>query len=397
MTGTPGPSNAPGTTENTNATQQQAESSNSSGRRRKPTEELITLPSIVKRFMENDPDLSSADAKEYGKAQLEANMQYKVLRLAKPRSPVPDDNNDEDNSPDSGKIPKQVHRQVEHMPKLTMRNWHSWLIDLKYAVSSSQIISDILFGDVDNSHPRYNAALDKALVSLLRLASDRTGSNNISMYIDHRQDWGAREMLEYLRVELTKADEVAKSQVLMDLSRLRVIDHDIEKLIHDIHEIRHRGSLVGQEVSKAQVVVQLTNITKFSTYKSVWENLETNGQAHDYDKIVSALLARWQSYKQANLQRDRAALSSTASRGNATDKSRLTRQEAYWVGKKNGDKPAACYNCGLTGHIARACPTNPAADTKVTAKAASSSDQPANAAPPSGQQIQTSTAAQAQH
>lgn len=75
--------------------------------------------------MENDPDLNIAEAKEYGKAQLEANMQCKVLRLAHPKPPIPDDNESKENITSFSKIPKQVHRQVEHMPKLTMPNWHS--------------------------------------------------------------------------------------------------------------------------------------------------------------------------------------------------------------------------------------------------------------------------------
>lgn len=313
-----------------------------------PIEELKDIRSIIKRFQQDEPTASKEDVQSWAKDQLIANN---LLREERERTKHATSHSTQqqqvvtgevsDNATSSYGIPRDVQRRVEIMPKLTKENWHGWLRDLKFALKGVPLLGDIIFGDVDANHPRYNRQLDEALVGLIRIACDKTGSNNVSRLIDAREDWGAREMIAYMGEELTKANEIAKGQVLMDLSRVRVVNNDIDQLLHDIDAITRRGTLLGMDVSSDQKVVQLANCSRYGPFRSVWEQLETQGTASDFDSVVAALLARHRAVKVANLNREARA---------AALKARATRDN----GVRRSNK-GPCYKCGQDGHIARDC------------------------------------------
>lgn len=292
-------------------------------------------------------------------------------------------------------IPRDVSKQLDNITKLEFDNFHTWRLDLETALESIPSAHGMIFGDVDADHPDYNKILDIRLAGIIRSICDMDGSKNVRYILDSKTKWsGGRELFASIQFELSKLNKIQAAQCLGDMSRVRLINNDIEKAIFQVRDIKNRGRQLGVDFPPQHMVQTLLNCSGYSNaYKDIWVQLETMGQTTDFDTVAAALLTKWRRLQNEPHHREPRAAALNAKenvkengkengKNNANSASLpakprlLTPEEAYLIGKRdpnNPDEPAKCYNCGRPGHIAINCPerrrlTLPA-KTSVTASA----------------------------
>lgn len=349
--------------------------------RQKPIEQLRSIASILIRLREELPNIADTDLKSLAKDQLEINLLYlaqKSNMTTQPSASSAAIGLSEQELVVGATIPTAILRQIERIPKLSRSNWHGWCIDVKSILRPYPVLLKHLVGLVDPSDPDYNVTVDHSLVGLIRASAEHTSSENVRYILDSRPDWTGSALFRALRTELTKDDKVKASQVLMDLTRLRVIDNDIERLIIEMDEVGRRATLLGKNITDEQRVTQLANVSRYGPFASTWEQLDTMGVADQYENVVSALLARAHGLKMSALAKERrsAALAATSTTGNSAsfvasnnsnNSVRTEHTPKYWLGKAGKDGKAHCYGCGQEGHIRKNCPgEKKAVSTKET-------------------------------
>ncbi|CAO1615656.1 unnamed protein product [Parajaminaea phylloscopi] len=319
------------------------------------------------------PDSPRAEVLEMAKVQLEANN-LREDALGPPRPPP------------RVEFPRDVLKQFDTMPKLHRENWHSWLNDFTATIDAIDNASEIIFGDVGPSHADYDAKLDHRLLGLLRSVCDRTSTNNIRYILDQKTNWsGGRELFAELRDALTKQDGVVRGSLYMELSQVQLpANNDIEKVIHQMQEIRTRATMVGADITDSNLVTHITKLTfHHQVYRTIWESLIVQGLADNWEHVKIAMLTKWRFSQLSPFSRQprpvaaEAASTSTTTSGTGTTEGRRSRspEEAYLLGKRDPAKPnepAKCFGCHQPGHIRKNCPNlKPASNAAAASTEAS--------------------------
>ncbi|PWN20836.1 hypothetical protein BCV69DRAFT_299309 [Microstroma glucosiphilum] len=332
---------------------------------------MSSVLQIYAAFAQQRPNLSHPELMELSKLQFEANEKRQSTSVTVQRRV---------NITQEGfEWPKEVRNAIDKLYKLTTKNWNAWIMDFEAIWEGIPQVRDLLFGDIDEDHPEYDYRIDHKLVSVLRHVAEKESTDNI-LHIINRRKWASgKELFDYMHEMLTKNEAVVASTVLLDLSRVRMTNNEVSKVIREISNITTRAALVGIDISVPQQITQLCTATSYThVYKDVWHTLESVGSVVDYDAVCAALIRREDRHMNESQARGprAAALSASAHPKNVTEKpaearsSRVsTKEEAYLYGRRDPrrpDEPAKCYTCGKTGHIARNCPDAKKEESKTT-------------------------------
>ncbi|CAO1617156.1 unnamed protein product [Parajaminaea phylloscopi] len=245
----------------------------------------INYGELIQLYKADFPDSPHAEIMEMAKVQLEINSTREDN--VRPPSPTP---------PRRKEFTRDVLKQFESMPKLNRENWHSWLNDFTATIEAIDDAYELIFGEAGPGHPSYDESLDHRLKGLLRAVCDRTSTKNVRWILDKKKHWsGGRELFIELRDTLTKQDGIVRGGLYMELSQVQLpADNDIEKVVHQMQEIRTRASLVGADITDSNLVTHITKLTfHHSIYRTIWESLIVQGKADDWEHVKIAMLTKW--------------------------------------------------------------------------------------------------------
>lgn len=264
-------------------------------------------------------------------------------------------------------IPRDVIKMLEMAPKPNRNNWHSWLFDFMNAMEFVDGAVELLFGEKTESWKRKlenSRHLDLRLATLIRAASERKTSDNVSYIIDFERWTSGRDLIDHLRSELTAGDNQARSAVLMDLGRTKMVNNDISKLIREIESLATRGAQLGMVITNREMIAHLMRSTMWTmAYREVWNNLEGDGKTPLWTSAVNRLMSHQKRIESEPFPRAARAAALLIQEESYAEGERayiLSNDEAYLLGKRdprNPDLPAACYWCKKPGHISKNCPS----------------------------------------